>query len=224
MTVRKRKTRDGGSRLVIDIRYRTADGRTRRFRRDAQVQTKTAALAEERRLLAELGRTGTLDSSGEPEPDEAEQPSYTFADAVRYFRAARMAPLKPSTRFSYEQRLNGLLVPRFGEVPLAELGGEDLGMLDAELARDGLAASSRRNVHIVFRTVLRAAVAGGYLPRMPDLPRLPRVGRKAVRPLHTDDIEATLALAVPTTALAMALAAYAGLRRGDPGPGCPELR
>jgi hypothetical protein len=46
------ETRRGETRLVIDINYRRPDGTTGRYRKDAQVQTITAARAEERCLLA----------------------------------------------------------------------------------------------------------------------------------------------------------------------------
>ena len=56
MTIRK-ESRGGEPRWVIDIPYRTAEGKRARFRRDAQVQTKLGAEGEHRRLLAELGRS-----------------------------------------------------------------------------------------------------------------------------------------------------------------------
>lgn len=214
MTVRKRRTRNGESRLFIEIRYRTADGRKHRFRRDAQIQTKGGALAEERRLFAELEGTGTLE--GSCDPDQVEEPHrYTFADAVRQFRATRMVTLKPSTRFAYNKRLDALLVPRFGDLLLAEVGGDALIALDVELARDELAASTRRSVHIVYRSVLRTAVAAGLLGAMPPMPRFPKVGRKVVQPLHRDDLDAILSGSSGQARLAFALAAFAGLRAGE---------
>jgi hypothetical protein len=59
MTVRK-ENRGGRPRLVIDIPYKTADGRRKRYRRDAQVQTRAAAKAEHARLLRQLGEAGDL--------------------------------------------------------------------------------------------------------------------------------------------------------------------
>ncbi len=215
MTVRKRVTRDGKSQLFIEIRYRTADGRKVRFRRDAQVQTKTAALAEERRLLAELEHTGTLEVSSESNTADIEPVRYTFADAVRQYRSTRMKTLKPSTRITYEQRLTALLAPRFGEVALADLSCESFNKLDLELVRDGLSPSTRRNVQIVTRVILRSAVDAGFLASMPKLPRLPKVGRKVPNPIHRDKLDAILAVASFTARLAFALAAFAGLRRSE---------
>jgi integrase len=203
--------------LFIEIRYRTVDGRNLRFRRDAQVQTKYGAHAEERRLLTELERTGTLEQVPEAAATLAkpEPLRHTFADAVRQFRSSKMATLKPSTRFTYNHRLNETLVPRFGAVELTELTGDALTQLDAELAREKLSASTRRNLHIVFRSVLGSAVTAGLLATLPSLPKLPRVGRKVVRPMHRADLEAILQVTSSRGRLAFALAAFAGLRAGE---------
>ncbi len=214
MNIRK-ENRGGQPRWVIDIPYQTPDGRSARYRRDAQIQTKYGAEAEHRRLLAELSRTGTLKRSREPTPSKAELKRPTFADAVRQFKTARLATLKPSTRITYTERLNTLLIPRFGDVPLDELTGELLAELDAELARDKLAPSTRRNFHIVFRAVLRRAVDAGLLPSMPAMPQLPRVGRKVTRPFRRDNLEAIFAEASSNAQLAFSLSAFAGLRPGE---------
>lgn len=82
MTVR-REERNGEFRWVIDISYRTIDGKAKRYRRDAQVQLRKAAEAENRRLEDHLAKVGTLeqvDAPPEPEP-------VTFAEAVKHFRA-----------------------------------------------------------------------------------------------------------------------------------------
>lgn len=215
MTVRKEKRGRQGSRLVIDIPYRTADGKSRRYRRDSQVQTKNGAEAEHRRLIAELARTGTLERlTDAPRAVEAPQ-RLTFADAVRQFKATRLPTLKPSTRITYTDRLNALLIPRFTDVPLEELTGESLTKLDAELAQSGLAHATRRNVHILFRSILRVAVGVGLMESMPKMPRLPRVGRKIMKPIRREHVDAILGVASPSTRLAFALGAFAGLRSGE---------
>lgn len=216
MTIRKRETRDGKSRLFIEIRYRTADGRNKRFRRDASVQTRTAALAEERRLFTELERVGTLESVSQTTNDDDEEPApISFAEAVRHFRATHLKLLKPSTRITYDDRLNRLLVPRFGEVAIADITGDMLLKLDVELADDKLASSSRRNVQIVARSVLRTTLDAGLLEQMPRLPKLPKVDRKTPNPIHRDDVDAVLAVASLNAKLAFVLAAFAGLRRSE---------
>lgn len=213
MTVRK-EDRGGKPRWVIDIPYQTADGKSHRYRRDAQIQTKYGAESEHRRLLAELVKAGTLERTSE---QEAKLPKVrlTFADAVRHYRKTRLLRLKASTRITYSERINTQLSPRFGDTPLDELTGESLTLFDAELVREGLSPSSRRNVHIVYRSILRAAVEAGLLATRPAMPRLPKVGRKVTKPLRREDLEAILAVSPPNARVAFALAAFAGLRAGE---------
>lgn len=215
MTIRSRKAADGAVILFIDIRYRTADGGKHRFRRDAQIQTKSGARAEERRLLAELERTGTLKAESVSTEVVDETPEHTFQDAVRHFRKTRLLLLKPSTRITYEDRINRILIPRFGTTTLAKLDHTAAQVLDADLSKTDVAPSTRRNVQIVLRSVVRTAVDAGMLDTVPRYPRLPRVGRKAVNPLHRGDLESILSQAKPSSRLAFALAAFAGLRAGE---------
>jgi len=215
VTVRKEKRADQ-TRWVIDIPYRTADGKPKRYRRDAQVQTKTAAEAEDRRLYAELGRSGSLPGAGDKPEPEPEPHRYTFAEAVRNYRATHMkTTLKPATRASYENRITNLLVPRFGEDPLEAIDRNAVTELDVELAEDDLLPSTRAKVQIVLRSILRAAVRAGMLATMPALPPLPRVGRKVPNPMRRGDLDAILAETSPSARLAFELAAFAGLRASE---------
>ncbi len=58
MPVRK-VDRNGESRLLIDIQYKTRDGKRARFRKDAEIQTMTAARAEEKRYVLNIAQYGT---------------------------------------------------------------------------------------------------------------------------------------------------------------------
>lgn len=223
MTIRTRKTSDGRRRLIIDIRYTTVDGKPGRLRRDAKIQTKLGAQAEERELLFEL--MAHERKAGEPKQPAAEAAAseYTFSDAVRHFRQTHLLRLKPSTRFGYEKRLDRVLVPHFGDLSLsslrgraaAPLDGRSLEELDLELVKQGLKPSSRAGIHITFRSVLRVAVDAGMLASIPTLPRMPKAGRKTIQPMHRQDLEAILVAAPPSARLAFALGAYAGLRSGE---------
>ena len=196
MTVRK-ETRAGQTRWVIDIPYRTSDGKPKRYRRDAQVQTKTAAHAEDRRLYAELGQRGSLPGAGDKPDPEPEPHRYTFAEAVRHYRATHMkTTLKPATRASYENRITMLLVPRFGDLPLEAVDRAAMTELDVELAEDELLPSTRAKVQIA-------------------LPPLPRIGRKVPNPMRREDLDAILAVSSPSAPLACELAAFAGLRASE---------
>jgi len=214
VTIRKEKRGDQ-LRLIIDIPYRTADGKRERYRRDAQVQTRASAESEHRRLLVELERTGTLAKVNEP-PEAEKLPATTFADAVKHFRAIHMkTALKPSTRVGYQHRIDTLFLPRFAALPLDTIDGNALGKLDAELVADGLMPSTRAKIHTVLRSILNAAVRAGMLPRMPALPRMPKVGRKIPRPMRRDTLDTILNAANPSARLAFALAAFAGLRASE---------
>jgi integrase len=217
VTIRKVE-RDGKSRWVIDIPYKTANGKRERYRRDAQVQTKSGAEAEHRRLLVELAQTGTLAPSLNDTTADNDEPAaaYTFHDAVRHFRATHLKNgLKPSTRAGYENRIDVLLAPRFGSTPLHDLDGNAVTKLDVELVADELAPSTRAKIQTVLRSVLRASVRAGMLKAMPALPALPKVGRKVPRPMRRADLEAILAAANNEGRLAFALAAFAGLRASE---------
>ncbi len=214
VTIRKEE-RSGKLRWVIDIPYQTADGKRDRYRHDAQVQTRAGAEAEHRRLVTELGRTGTLKRIAEPSKEVTEDRRPTFADAARHFKTTRLIALKPSTRVTYTARLETVLMPKFGDVLLEDLNGESLLKFDSELVKNELAPSTRRNFHILFRSILRAAVDAGLLETMPTMPPMPRVGRKVTKPLRRGDLDSILALASPSARLAFGLAAFAGLRAGE---------
>ncbi len=215
MTVRKEKRGDRHV-WVLDILYRK-DGKRRRYRRDAQVQTGAAARAEERRLLAELGDTGDITTTASPvDPTPIASADVTFDDAVkRFFDQKAESTLKPSSRVSYREVTDRVLVPAFGGKPLEEIVFTAVASVDADLARDGLGASSRRNVHVVLRSILRFAVESGLLDVFPKLPKLPKVGRKVLRVLTRSEIDRVLVVASPTARLAFALSAFAGLRAGE---------
>ncbi len=214
MTIRIVKRR-GERRWVIDISYRTIDGKVERYRRDAQVQLREAAKAEHRRLEDELARAGTLVHVAEATTETEAEP-ITFAEAVRYARATHFkTALKPTTRIGYNVQLDTLLLPRFGHLPLEAIDRQAIALLDAELFDEGLAPSTRARFHIVLRSVFRTAVNAGMLAAMPALPKLPKSGRKAVNPMHRADLDAILAAAAPSARLACQLAAFAGLRAGE---------
>ena len=213
MTIRK-EDRDGESHWVIDIPYKTPSGKRQRYRRDAQVQSKNGAEAEHRRLIVELAERGTL--AREPPSAAADAPpAYTFDDAVKHFRATHMKNgIKPSTRAGYANRIDMLLMPHLGGMPLDEVDGAALTKLDVKLV-DELASSTRGKIQTVLRSVLRCAVRAGMLKAMPVLPPLPKVGRKVPRPMRRDDLEAILRVANAEGRLAFELAAFTGLRASE---------
>lgn len=216
MTVRK-TTRGGEPRWVIDIMYRRINGKRGRYRRDAQVQTAASARAEERRLLAHLAQHGDLDALVAETATETEPEQHiTFGAAVELFRQGKaITKLKPSTRTGYEEILTKRLLPKLEHRSLDAIDFSCVSAIDAELVKEGLSASRRRNVLIVVRSVLRAAVDAGKLLAMPKLPGLPKKGRKSLLTLTRAEVEAILAVSPKSWKLAFVLAAFAGLRAGE---------
>lgn len=204
-------TRRGSSRLVIDLFFTKQDGTRARYRHDAQVQTKSGALAEERRLLANIAKFG---DTHEPKPITPD--SFTFRDAVELFeKTTAVTSLKPRTWMGYRHILDKRLIPRFADRQLHTIGFSDGSQLDAQLVSEGLSAGTRRNMMVCLRSILSTSVEQGKLAGMPKLPTLPRLERTVLRTLTQEQVDKLLSGASSTALVIMGLAAYAGLRAGE---------
>jgi integrase len=195
-------------RWSISIHYRDLDGLRRRFRRDAQVQTKTGAEAEHRRLLVQLSETGTL-------APQKVAPTPSFAELVQLWRELAKPQLKPSTSSGYESAIAAHLLPVWGDLLADQIGFESVRRLDSSLAQAGRAVQTRANVQIAVRAILRCAADAGHLPEMPKLPKLPVPGRRVNPPMHLADVERVLGRVTHRMRVAFELAAWAGLRAGE---------
>ncbi len=204
--------RRGETRWVIDIRYRTPDGSQKRYRRDAQVQTRSAADNEVRRLLARLAEEGTLEPLV---PEAGCQPERTVGNAIDHFMVSELPKKKPSTQRGYKIIVESEIRPRYANRKLSEIDKQVHLDLDTDLKEAGLSASARRNVLVVFRRVIGAAFDAGWLEYLPNVPRLPRVGRTAVKGMRSEDTEAVFAAATPAFRLAGLVARDAGLRASE---------
>ncbi|WP_437759541.1 tyrosine-type recombinase/integrase [Sorangium sp. So ce1389] len=177
-----------------------------------------AARVEERRILANIAQYGEANEPKPELPEELvpEKPAATFGQAVELFRSGKaITKLKSSTRAGYEAILTTRLLPRFGDRPLNGIAFEEVTKLDAEMVKEGLSASRRRNVQAAIRSVLRAAVDAGLLKEMPKLPDLPKTGRKKLPAFTREQVDRTLDVATPSQTIAFSLAIYAGLRSGE---------
>jgi integrase len=231
--------RRGRRILVIDIRYKKPDGSKGRYRHDAQVQTMAAATAEERRLLANIAQYGDVHEPTGDFRSEATVPAAsnddvrrlqpiahadagatkgtTFGEVVTKYRATYMVTdLKVTTRKGYSQVLDAVLLSRFRDRPIGRVDGEAAAKLDLELTKEKLAKSTRNNVQIVLRSVLRFAKERGYLREIPSaLPRL-KQPEPSILEIPTDDqVAEILRRACPTQRRAFGLMAYAGLRPNE---------
>lgn len=220
MAVRVERRR-GKRLLVIDITYRTADGKWARFRRDSRAPTKAAAQAEERRILERIALTGSPYEA--PAPVEEAKPEITYAQLVEEYRADYVpAELKQTTVRGYNRVLDCHLLPAFGSLPLSMLTGAAATKLDHDLAKRSsrkgrkCGRNTRNNIQVVLRSTLRFGVVRGHLARMPtDLPKL-KQPEKVVLTIPTDeDVERILSAALPRQRRAFALVAFGGLRPNE---------
>jgi integrase len=201
------EVRDGRKILVVDFRYRDKDGREKRYRRDAGVQSRPTAVAEAQRLKRLAAERGTL---------EVEAPPLTLEQFVRGdFERLVLPRFKPSTRRGYDGWLYGKehgLVARLGHKRLDSIGANDVRLIEA----DALARGVRPRYAVVcLHTVLRSAVELGVLAHPPRLPKLPARSEKLPAAPPQQFVECVLSEARGSLRVAIALAALGGLRSGE---------
>lgn len=218
-----RTTKRRGNRvLVIDFSYTTLDGRKRRFRRDAELQTRAGALVEERRRITAVAAKGSpyaiVDETvakveAEQAPPPAAGPTFRqLADA--YFNIYAPSRLKVTSQRAYRAVLDKHLLPRIGEKPLAEITSATVRELDATMAKAGTGRITRRQAQCVLRSIVcRYAVEAGLLSEPPRLPQMPRKSKKIPEVLTAEQATRVIQAArSPQHRLALLLAFHAGLR------------
>ncbi len=240
MSIKKRPIK-GISYWIIDRSFRRpSDGVIERYRRVAQVQTRASAEREERDIIAFFEAHGTIAPLVRPElrpkaePKKVEMPKKdpTWEDAVEHYTEIVAPTRKSQTWRGYEGILEGPHMKWWASMPLSKITRREIQRWDATLPKSG-SGSTRRNQHIVLRSVLRAVgptddgEPGILISEMPRFPRLPKVGQVAVDAPDPDDVKALLTEVddekrLPVRSrqrrsarLAFALASYAGLRAGE---------
>src|SRR5262249_12718403 len=123
---------------------------------------------------------------------------------------------KPSSVHGYEQTMNKRVLEDYGARRLSDLSRLDMQDLAASMLKDGLDASTIRNVFMPLRAVFRHAVSRGELAVNPcaglELPRVRGRRDRIASPAEA----ARLLTALPEDDRAVwATALYAGLRRGE---------
>jgi integrase/recombinase XerD len=199
------ETRAGKQHLVVDFRYRGKDGEDCRYRRDATVQTWTAARVEAARLKRLATEQGTLD----PPPQ-----SMSFEDFVRTeFGRLKMPTYAPSTRERYERLLDKEGVHEvLGPIPLDQIGDSEVRELLAVVSARG---SSPRQHYMIVKAVLQLAVSSGKLEELPQLPPAPKQSRKLPVAPPRDVIDAALDASKGWLHTAIALAYFGTMRSGE---------
>ena len=111
----------------------------------------------------------------------------------------------------------GLIIERFGRLPVTDLTGRDLDRWYGELIDGGAGAPTVTHLHAVLRGMLRQAVKWGTVPyAATDRASPPAVRRVEIRPPSVERLAAGLAQLEPLDLRhAMMFAALTGLRRGE---------
>lgn len=204
MSVRRVK-KHGHVRLLIDFWFTDTSGDRQRFRKVADVQTMAAARAEEQRLRTHAAKFGT--------PYTRHKECMTFSAFVdgpwKVWSSARH---KPSTRERYNALLDQGILSAFGKLRLDEIDASAVTDYAALLTADNVQAWPHTSL---VSSILRAAVALGHLDELPKLPPPRKRRRKLPSCPSTDDILTLLECVMGWVRVAVALAAYAGLRSGE---------
>jgi integrase len=236
MSIQTRTTKDGTKLLWIYLVFRNRQtGAQERYRRDAQVQTRAGAQAEERRIQAHFVQHGTIAGLIDPPKPEKKAETHTWDDAVTLYEGWAESHLKPSTRAGYAECLASPWFQGWAGEDVAKLSQDaaKLTSWDDRLAK-GLGESRRRNMHVAMRTVMRVAELEGWHPGLVSFHTgfgkgkkgLPKVGGRAVHAMNPADVEALLGESdegVPprvaadrqASRFALALACFAGLRASE---------
>ncbi len=200
----RKVVRGGKPRWIIDFRYRDSEGRERRYRRDAAVQTATAARAEAERLYTLAVTKGTL---------EMRIASPLFREFVEgSFRDLYLPKYRPATRVRYQALLGQGIMAAFGDRRLEDISSLMLRSYGTGLLKRGVQPRGPTNF---LRTILRAAVEAEVLEKMPAVPVLGKQGKKLPDAPGDGEVEAMLAHSTGWLHGAIALAAFAGLRLGE---------
>lgn len=200
-----RKTVRGGKpRWIIDFQYVDKGGVQRRYRRDAKVQTGEGARREARQRQELAGEFGS------PEGRPAAMGFSAFVTTV--FEPQVQPQFRPATRRRYRDLLRQWLTDHFGDRPLDQIGPAEIHALAGKLAAAGVDAKGPMSL---LRTIFRAAVSTGVVRAAPAVPRCWRDGRRLPDAPTEEDVMALVSAASGWFRLAIALAAYAGLRSGE---------
>lgn len=218
----RRVRRNGQTRWVIDFSFKDPSGQRRRYRRDAEVQTREAAHAEERRRLAALAQKGSPFEVIDPAvratvAPKLEQGPTLGSITAPFLETYGHSRLRVSTLEHYALIIERFILPTLGALPLRAIDAARVREWDAKLVSEGVTRASRKKAHIVLRSIVRRyAVERGLLQEPPRFPPMPMTSNKLPSMPTPEQLNAILALIQkPTHRLAILLAFHAGLRRGE---------
>jgi integrase len=123
---------------------------------------------------------------------------------------------RPKTIAGYESLLRSRILPRFGSYELSKIRASDVAGWLADLGREGLSPSRRRQALMLLGQIMNAAVADGLLSTTPCAgikpPPLPAPQPDYLTP---DEVDALVAAAPQPWDLLILILFYGGLRWGE---------
>jgi integrase len=183
--------------------------------------TKTQREFRAKQIVQQSG----ADDLGKVRETAAANRTVTFAEQserwLHEMQNRKRDPVKPRTLGNWKSHIAWLL-PRVGDIPLADLTPAKANQLITAMAKEGLSAKTIKNYFGVFTQVIASAKndKGEELypykwdPAFLDLPKVTK--RKQRRPTFTADVvEKIISLAMPREAMLYALLAGTGLRVGE---------
>ena len=162
-------------------------------------------------------------------PNEKLQPDMTFGEWMDFWYQNYSKPkLRPTTQTGYENAIYKHIIPALGEIPLSELGTNDIQQFYAKLKKEGRlirtelygAGVSDRTVwscHTRIRTALDRAVQDGLIRTNPAADcKLPPQNTKEMKVLSREEMQRFLIQAKEEGYFELFLLELAtGLRRGE---------
>jgi integrase len=140
-----------------------------------------------------------------------------FRSLAAEWQAHVLPMYKHSTQKNHRHILEKHLLPRFGDMAIADITRQEVQTYVAHLVSNGYAPRTTDHIHDVLSAVLRTAVKWGHLQDNPardvDLPALTNVRPKWV--LTIPQATALLDALPPLARTMVGLALLSGLRRGE---------
>lgn len=167
----------------------------------------TEARRERDRLLKEILVYGNIQKS-QPVPD-----TKLFGEVAEQWAKIKAKKVKSSTLRDYRGAMNYYVLPRFGNVPIG-----DIGYLDVEEFVCGLNCSNKRinNVLVPMRSLLKFALKAGLIDKNPmDLVENLKVSKPDIFPLSMEEVKRFLECVLPLYRNFFEVAFFTGMRFGE---------
>jgi len=178
-----------------------------KWRKKALSESVTEARNERDRLLKEILIHGDIQTN-QPVPD-----SKLFGEVAEQWAKIKAKKVKSSTLKDYRGAMNHYVLPKFGNVPIT-----DIGYLDVEEFVCGLNCSNKRinNILVPMRSLLKFALKAGLIDKNPmDLVENLKVSKPDIFPLSMEEVKRFLGCVLQLYRNFFEVAFFTGMRFGE---------